>query len=405
MEPNAGSLPAVPPVPPVRPLPPLVRPPRWLPSPPARRIPVWKYPVQAALAIATVVLISTVITRVLPLIIGRPARSAPLSTLTLLRQFGLLVLLMAPVVLVHELGHAAAGTLAGWRLQSLFVGPWRFVRDRRPWIVWHRLLFYYGGAAVVAPREWGSDDRIRRAFRQMVAGGPLASVLLGIVLFALSSRFYVVVAGTMSLAIGIGSLIPIRQNRTVRNDGLQLALTRPRNHKGGARPLDPRIRLGALALMLTEHRPRDWSTETVATLATSPVDFRQTFEYYRALDLDDVARARDILQAAIDRVADAPDLVGSRARQEIAAEAATFEAAWRGDLDAAREWFAIGERARRWDPHLVWIARAAIHAAAGEQPEARRALGDAERSALRRMVTRVDLLRVPLIARVKVLTG
>jgi len=362
-------------------------------------------------AIAMIVGIVAVTVHVVPLILGRTPRRVHLSAIALVGRFLLLMLLFPPVVLAHELGHALVGTLAGWRLQSLFVGPWRFVREgARMRIVWHRSFFYYGGAAVVTPREWTSDERIRRAFRQMVAGGPLASLLLAFALTALLAathggawRFYVMVAATMSFAIGVGTLVPIRQTNSIRNDGLQLFLSRPRDRAGNPRPLDPGIRLGALVLMLTERRPREWSVGMVETLAASPLHQRQMFEYYRALDTADASSARDILQSTIDRVAAAPGVAASRARQDVALEAATFEAAWRRDLRAARDWLAIGEPALRWDPHGVWIARAAIHAAANEQPEARHALAEAERNALRRMTARVDLLRAPLIERIRML--
>jgi hypothetical protein len=354
--------------------------------------------------------IVAVIGRLVPLILHRP-RVIRRSPLLLLGEFLLLMLLFPPIVLAHEVGHAIAGTLAGWRVQSLFVGPWRFVRDgRRSRIVLHRSYFYYGGAAVVVPREWGNDERIRRAFRAMVAGGPFASLvtagLLFVVLFLTQPsagptfsggwRFVLFVAATMSLAIGVGTLLPIRQSRTVRNDGLQLLLSRARDRKG-PRPLDPVIRLGALVLMLTERRPRDWTPEMLAVLASSPPDQRQAFEYYHALDTRELERARDTLQSMIERVATADGLLGMRSRQEVALEAAIFEAVWRNDGEAARSWLALGGDAARWDPHIMGLARSATAAAVGDIAAARAALARATREAEQRLVARVDLLRAPLI--------
>lgn len=397
---------------------PLTRGTDWAASPPAPPVPIWKHAVSMVLALATIVLIVAVTARIVPAIAGRPPRHIPV--VALVRQFMLLMLLFPPVVLVHELGHAIAGTLGGWRLQSLFIGPWRFVRDGKgARLVWHRSFFFYGGAAALAPREWGSDERIRRTFRRMVGGGPLASLLLAIVLFAVlyltrtpgqsvlaaGWRFFVFVAAALTVAIGLGTLIPIRQSATIRNDGLQLVLARPRDRDGKPRPLDPGIRHGALILLLTEWRPRDWTPEMLAMLAGSPADQRRLFEYYHALDSGDVALARDIVQSALDSVAAAPGAAGARVRQAVAVEAATFEAAWRGDIAAAREWLAIGEPSARWDEHAVWIARAAIHAASHESAEALDDLARAERSALRRIVARVDLLRAPFVERITALAS
>jgi len=392
-------------------VPALVRPAGWQSTALPRKAPVWKAAVNVVLAVATIVLIIAVLLRVIPMIEHRPARHVPV--LTIVAQFLLLMLLFPPVVLAHELGHAIAGTLAGWRLQSLFVGPWRFIREgRRARLVLHRSFFYYGGAAVVVPREWGTDERVRRSFRGMVAGGPLASFLTGIACIALlralspdsgvpkgGARFYLFVAGVMSFGIGIGTLLPIRQTRAIRNDGLQLLLTRPR------RPLDPGIRLGALVLMLTERRPRDWTPEMLAVLAASAPAQREGFEYYHALDVGDVSRARATLQATLDRVSGVDGVPGARARQEAALEAAIFETAWRGDAPAGREWLSIGRDAQAWDPHAFALAQAAIHAAAGDATTAAHMLARGEREALQRIIARVDLLRAPLIERIRAMSA
>jgi hypothetical protein len=397
------------------PVPPLVRPPGWpaaeppLPRPRA----LWKLGLNAILGVATVVLIGAITLRIVPMITHRPPRHSHLSLLSVAGEFLLLMLLFPPIVLAHELGHALAGTLAGWRLQSLFVGPLRLVRDRRgARVVLHRAYFYYGGAAVVVPREWGSDEQIRHSFRTMVAGGPVASLVVSAVLFiglaggsgsrSLTSgwHFLAFVGATMSLAICVGTLLPIRQTSTIRNDGLQLFLSRRRD-RNGVRPLDPGIRLGALVLMLTERRPREWTAEMLAILGASPIQQRQVFEYYHALDRNDVHVARDLLQAVLDRAATADGFAGTRARQEGATEAAIFEAAWRGDAEAARTWFDAGAGANRWDPHAVGLASAAIHAARHDREGAHVSLRRAERDGVQRIVARLDLLRAPLIDRLR----
>lgn len=392
-----------------------MRPTGWPDPRPEPRRPVWKILVSFVAAIAAIALIVTIAGRVVPIILHRPPRHLRRSPFILAGEFLLLMLLFPPIVLVHELGHAIAGTLAGWRLQSLFVGPWRFIRGHRNRIVLHRSYFYYGGAAVVVPGEWASDERIRRSFRAMVAGGPFASLITSGFLFAVvlffapaSSpgfafsggwRFVIFVGAAMSLAIGFGTLVPIRQASAVRNDGLQLLLSRPRD-RNGPRPLDPMIRLGALVLMLTERRPREWTPEMLAILAASPPYQRQTFEYYHALDRGELDRARGILQSMADRVVSAEGALGLRSRQEVALEAAIFEAAFRGDGAAAENWLALSGDAARWDPHIAGLARAATSAALGDLAAGRIAMARAARDADQRLIARVDLLRAPLIERI-----
>jgi hypothetical protein len=383
-----------------------------VPAPP-RRGALWKLALNAVLGFGTVILIGAIVVRVVPMITHRPPRHTHRPVGVIIGEFLLLMLLFPPIVLAHELGHALAGTLAGWRLQSLFIGPWRFLRDGRGTrLLVHRAYFYYGGAAVVVPREWGSDEQIRHSFRTMVAGGPLASLLVSVALFAVllgSSgtrgvtsgwHFLVFVGASMSLAIFVGTLLPIRQSSRIRNDGLQLIIARRRD-RSGLRPLDPAIRLGALVLMLTERRPRDWTSEMLEILAASPLQQRQMFEYYHALDRGEIDRARDLLQAVLERSATAEGFPGTRAREEAAIEAAIFEAAWRGDVEAAKRWLDAGEDARRRDPHAVGLASAALHAARRDRESAHRALEGAERDGIQRIVARLDLLRAPQLDRVR----
>lgn len=394
---------------------PLSRPDAWLPTPPRRRTPWWRHAVTVVVLGALAILLIAATTGIVARIVGRGPRQAHASPLGLIGEFLVLMLLFPPVVLAHEAGHAIAGSLAGWRLQSLFVGPWRFIRDDAGMrVTFHRSYFYYGGAAVLVPPEWRSDEYIRRSFRHMVAGGPLASVLLALGLLAIAFagrvpqhgathgwRFFVFVAGTMSLAIGLGTLLPIRQTSTIRNDGLQLVLSRPRDRLGHPRPLDRGIRIGALVLLLTERRPRDWSNEVMAMFDALPAYQRRMLEYYHALDVMDLQRARTLLQSSLDHIAAMPGDMGARTRTEAALEATIFEVAWRGDVSAARRWLSLSAGGERTDPHLAALARAAVHAAAGEYADAREAVAQARRDARRRTVARVDLILAPLIERVR----
>ncbi len=76
----------------------------------------------------------------------------------------------------HELGHLTAGLLAGFDVRSCTVGGLSLSRNRGRWKVsfhWRRLLD--GGSAGVLPLK--GRPRLRD-YGWMIAGGPIASVLL-----------------------------------------------------------------------------------------------------------------------------------------------------------------------------------------------------------------------------------
>lgn len=124
----------------------------------------------------------------------------------------------------HELGHLAAGALAGFRPLLLIVGPLRIERaDDRVRAGLNRSLALAGGLALSAPI--GVHD-LRRRTIVLVAGGPLASIMLGVQCLAFwsassafleargslaaAAAFSLLLGGVVSLAIGIVTLLPMR---------------------------------------------------------------------------------------------------------------------------------------------------------------------------------------------------
>jgi Peptidase family M50 len=79
-------------------------------------------------------------------------------------------------VFVHELGHVAAGFLAGLEFRRVLVGPLTFTREARGYRL--RFIgkrFLAGGYTQMIPR---SQADIRAKFLVFLAGGPIATLLL-----------------------------------------------------------------------------------------------------------------------------------------------------------------------------------------------------------------------------------
>ena len=144
-------------------------------------------------------------------------------------------------------------------------------------------------------------------------------------------------AALISIAIGIGTLVPIRQGAGLRNDGLQLLLLlRNSPTQSDDWAFDVESQHAAIHVLASDRRPREWDDALVAQFTSLPKLQRLGFEHYLHLDRGEIAAARDRLQRALElaSVATVPDAREERAR--FALEAAAFEGAWRGDAGAAR---------------------------------------------------------------------
>ncbi|MDX1981226.1 MAG: M50 family metallopeptidase [Bryobacteraceae bacterium] len=132
-------------------------------------------------------------------------------------------------VAVHELGHAIGGWISDFRLVDFQVGPfhWRLAESR--WrFRFHIRGLIGGGATGMVPRSAG---RIRDRAMFMIAGGPLASLLLGTVaglMLALSPDAWwieqwelLAITSVISTTAFITNLIPIAAG-VAYSDGARL---------------------------------------------------------------------------------------------------------------------------------------------------------------------------------------
>lgn len=264
-----------------------------------------------------------------------------------------LPLLILIVLATHEIGHLVGGMSQGMRFLLLIVGPfvWQ-ASGSGTRFDWNTSPALMGGLAAALPTAQG--DPLRRQWLWLIAGGPLASLLLAIVAAVLipfsDPRFaaYLLFVAATSFGIFVVTLIPVRAGGFM-SDGMQLIDV----WRGGRGAMERGALMQIFAQSLSGVRPRDWDPSAMEELSRigSGDPLRRTGgELYllaRAMDRRDdadIARYRALLEDSID---DYP----SGFRQSIHVELALC--AWlAGDTDAARRHVAaskggIVEKSRR----------------------------------------------------------
>lgn len=276
-------------------------------------------------------------------LVGQPGnRLAELpALLAVLMVGGLLVLYL------HELGHVAGGLLSGYRFVALYCGPLVVSRaGERLKAAWNDLWALYPGATMMAPR--GGRLPSTRDAVALYAGGPLASLIFGVLCMAihfgldldsvtrstiaagthtLTDRTvgdFTLMAGVLSLAIVIATSIPNALGGFL-SDGAAVRML----FKGGPEA-ERLLAMNALVGQLCEGiRPRHWSPEYIRSAVR--VQDGSTIEngaascgLLHALDQGDVAAARAHL-----------------ARMKVASEKA--HPLSKGELQLADAWLALAD--------------------------------------------------------------
>lgn len=264
-----------------------------------------------------------------------------LALLAVLMAGGLLVLYL------HELGHVAGGVLSGYRFVALFCGPLVVSRGgARLKAGWNDLWALYPGATMMAPR--GGRLPPTRDAVVLYAGGPLASLVVGVLCMAIHFGLdldsvkrstiaagthtlgdmivgdFTLMAGVLSLGIFVATSIPNALGGFL-SDGAAVRMLL----KGGPEA-ERLLAMNALMGHLCEGiRPRDWSPEYIRSAVR--VQDGSTVEngaahcgLLHALDQGDVAAARAHL-----------------ARMKVASENAPPLS--KGELQLADAWLALAD--------------------------------------------------------------
>ena len=250
---------------------------------------------------------------------------------------------------VHEVGHAIGGRLRGMRLGMLIVGPVHIQREPDGRLSWrlNKRLSLAGGVVSSVP---GSTRGLRRAMLSFAAGGPVTSILVGVLVFAIyvltdlrdtlaaqgpvqdALAAGVLFLGIVSVGIGFVTLLPINQGAFV-NDGKRiLKLLRPGAYADAYAAV---MALGAYAV--AQVPPGDQDPDLVVQAASladgSHEDLAGRLAAHSdALHRGDVEAAGEHIRYLLDH----HDAAYPPYRPVIDLAAAYFEGAYAGDAESAR---------------------------------------------------------------------
>jgi hypothetical protein len=267
-------------------------------------------------------------------------------------------------ILIHEGGHFLAGALLHMHCRRFVVGPIELARRARGWTLrW--IPIRRAGLVDFVPSTF-VQFRIRRAV--CIAGGPLASLLAGLVFTALSLRvrtsplFWICSDSAQWALVGFAGLLPIRRG-AVRSDGnLLWELMR------GGMAVDVLQRnLLVASSHATPLRMRDWPHDVVHRVAEISTDlearrYNAYLAYVHFLDRGDSQMAGLYLNRLLaDWTPSDPP--------EYALETAYFLALYGHDLPTARKW--LTRETRDAEPWVRLRAQAAIEREEGQREKAR----------------------------------
>jgi hypothetical protein len=293
-------------------------------------------------------------------------------------------------IAVHEAGHLLAGLAVGFRPWLVIIGPLKIVREGEALRVRLNRSLVPG-----LVRALPTDAReLRRRLAVYVSGGPLATLLLGLVCLGLAivagrasttiaprgqMTFWSSVAGLCSLVLFLITIIRFLaaalpfQSSGLRSDGAQLLDLLWGRTRAERRLLA--VTLGAT--WQNGVRPRAWDAGIVERLlalrdGTDDDVGANVCGYYHALDSGQRERAGRLLDLAASQRQGYP----AEFRLALLLEAAFFEARHRHNVAAARAWLeqAQGGHAERFtrlraEAAILWAegryAEAAVKAEAG----------------------------------------
>jgi hypothetical protein len=245
------------------------------------------------------------------------------------------------ILLVHELGHVAAGRLVGFEFILLIVGPLTVMRTAQG-ISYslNRNMRFFGGLTANAP----PDDRdLDRRMAITTAGGPLASLLFSglsllltrpLLRLDFTTGFTALLVSVFSGLVFILTLIPRRAGGLMSDGARLLSLAR-----GGE---DARLRSLMIVLqaeLMAGVRPRDLNPVALQELLHAQDDSFMgvatgLVAYYHYLDAEEIEQAGEQLVRALKARERLP--VGFR--EGVALEAAYFYAVQRVEAGKARKY-------------------------------------------------------------------
>jgi hypothetical protein len=235
------------------------------------------------------------------------------------------------VILLHELGHAAAARFTAFGYRQFAVGPFVLTRKDRGFefrCLPGRLLA--GGHLLAVP---DSDRDLRRRYLILLLGGPLATALLFVALIFLPRNAFTLCLLLWNALVAANSWVPFYTRGLVTDAKGVLLLIRSGTESDCLAAL-----LYVVAIDTQGIRPRDWPADVADRLAApgaSPLISRaRVFQFIRRLDGGDPFAIGYALEQSLAAGAHfSADL-----RRVCFSEAAIFSGVVRRDPALARAW-------------------------------------------------------------------
>jgi hypothetical protein len=282
---------------------------------------------------------------------------------------GLIAALIAAyylVVLVHELGHLAVAVTQGFEFREFAVGPFLIRRQAAGLRVrFVRARLFAGGHVMGVP---DSPRELRRRFKVVLSGGPVATALLFVPLAFLPVTQFTWSLWIWNAAVAASSWVPFYVRGSVTDAKAVLILSRTGRD---GEWLASMLYIAVLDRQGVE--PHDWPADTVSGLASDgqspPAAAARYLALVHALDTGDprlVAVALEDALAASKHLR--PDL-----RRVCFSEAAFYQGVTARNVALARAWLddarkVKGSTAEKgWEEGLL----AAVAFAEGREAEAR----------------------------------
>ncbi len=258
----------------------------------------------------------------------------------------LFVALFPIAVLIHELGHLAAGCLVGFQPMLLIVGPMKIRRTLRGWQMERMRPAIAGGIAGALPKRL---EALERRVCVLIAGGPAANVLTAAAAIAASTftEPSSIIGAALGVLVVVSVICALVALVPAGAWGFFTDGARIQQLLAGGAAGERWAALFALSAASTDGaRPRDYPPALVSKLdaASDETLDEATARLYRyavALDTDNVESAREHLRRALA----IRDHVPVMKRPTLHLAAAFFVAWYDRDATAAEQHLALANDA------------------------------------------------------------
>ncbi len=301
---------------------------------------------------------------------GRPAAAPTTPTQYKLLLLPMILGIIFLVLAIHELGHVFAGISVGFEFRMITVGPFMFRKEadqsgkKRLRFRWNTRLNAMGGLALCLPK---SDHQLRSKFIKFIAGGPLASLFLALLAFAVYWFFY---RGTpsfftrsfwaftalMSGLIFLTTIIPMRSGGFFSDGGRMLNLFR-----GGPKAEVDLAILTSTAEATSGIRPREMNMAPLQKILARNyqhpfIPYLHLYMYAHLLDWNKPDEAWNHLEKTMEAV----DSIPTGYQAMVWLEVAFYQAYYQQDLSEAEAYFQRAKISAVIPKHLIYKSEAVI---------------------------------------------